>query len=82
MVIGADGYFITAADWVKDTSARRQSIEPNRDRLPDPGEWLRAQARTAHQPRVDEQLGYLFGRGGCPRCSAGFGIADAVVLSS
>lgn len=81
VVIGEHGNFVAAEDWVNNSNSPREPIEPNRDLLSEPGEWLREQAQTAGQTAVAEQLSYLFGRGQCPRCAVEFSIAEAVAHS-
>ena len=81
VVIGEHGNFVAAEDWVNNSNSLRQAIEPNRDTLSDPGEWLRERAETAGQVSVAEQLSCLFGFSRCPGCGVEFRIAEAVADS-
>lgn len=77
LVIGQDGCFVTAEEWVQGDGGRRESIVPERGPLPAPGQWLLGQAVAAEQPEVAEAFVHLFGRSTCPACGDRFDILDA-----
>ena len=78
VVIGEGGCFATAEDWVRNRAARRELIEPSRDRLPEVGEWLRTRANAAGQRTLAAQLPYLFGRTQCPSCGQPLDVAATI----
>lgn len=81
IVIGADGFFVTAQDWVKprDTKSRRAPIAPaERASLSGRSNWLHDTALQYHQPDVASWIRHIFGTTECPACDMGCDVAQAI----
>ena len=78
IVIGEEGSFTAAEEWLNRPETPRTEIEPSANELPPTGLWLRQQALAAGQAQVADWIRYLFGTGRCPSCNRPFAIADAI----
>lgn len=78
VVIGENGEFVTAEEWIDRPNVAREPIVPGRLPLDPPGEWIRQQAVAAGQSELAARIGLLFGGSRCPVCSASIRIPEAL----
>lgn len=81
LVVGEDGFFVTAEEWIGSTNqdAERSPIVPAEPASQSwPAAWLHRTALQHDQPDVARSLCHLFGAAECPSCRQPFDVARAV----
>ena len=77
LVIGEDGFFTTAEEWVKRPDTRRHAIEPA-DALSDVADWLHAEALQGSRQALASWMRHLFGSTVCPVCGTRLSVEMAI----
>lgn len=79
VVIGADGYFVTAEEWIKKLPDKRSPIAPASPAdLLEAGTWLYEQAITAGDLELADWICNVFGCTTCPNCGFHQNVPDIV----
>jgi hypothetical protein len=80
LVIGQDGFFTTAEEWVKRPETRRHPIEPAdaADALSGAAAWLHAEALQASRQALASSIRHLSGSTICPACGTRLSVEMAI----
>lgn len=78
IAIGRYGYFASAEDYIRNTTAKCNPVVPAPASMPPDGRWLYAHAVEHRQEETAKGIAHIFGATQCPTCEATISVVDAI----